>query len=365
MPKKNGVNRLLIIVNTAAYNGAMKQLSLWLPFLDPDTWRCCVVFLREEGPMSGKIVPSGATIYSRVLRSRFDPLVLIRIMRISFGFKPHITFTIDERNSMVLGRLAGVLTGSAVIHAIHSTPPPDQAKLSWWNGLTFRFVTRILAITENHQTRLEKIGIPRDRIHCVVNAVPSVEAISVERSSTGNVTATYVGVLRREKRIDMLLEAFAMISNEYQHLRLSIIGSGPLESELKEHARDLEIFDRVEWHGWQQDVTPLLKKTDFLVLPSEPGVETLSMAVLEAMSLGIPVVSTDVGSMSMAVVPETGILIPHGDIKLLAEAIEKMTRDPEMRLHMGEKARLRQRRLFSVDRLRNDMNLFLESMVDR
>jgi len=365
MLPKNHRNRLLVILNTAAHNGAVRQLSLWLPYLNPEMWHCCIVFLREAGALSDEVVPTGAPVFSHILRSRFDPFVVPRILSISCRFKPDIIFTIDEQNSMILGRLAGAVARSSVVHAIHSTPSPERTRLPWWNRVTFGLVSRVVAVTENHRLALEKIGIPPDRIHCVVNAVPSAVADYNHRLSSPTVTAAYLGVLRKEKRVDVLLRAFALVSDEQPYFHLSIIGSGPLEWELRQLADELGIQKRIEWHGWQMQVTPFLNEADFLVLPSEPGVETLSMAVLEAMALGLPVISTDVGSMRMAVVPETGIIIPHGDVAALAEAMRKMVSNRHLRVRMGEEARLRQEKLFSVDRLRNDMKRCMESLANQ
>ena len=109
----------------------------------------------------------------------------------------------------------------------------------------------------------------------------------------------------------------------------------------------------------------ILRQADFLVLPSDPGVETLSMAVLEAMAMGLPVVATDVGSMREVVTTDVGMLVNPGDLEGLAQALTRMAEDRDLREKLGLSARKFQRDRFSSDRMREEMLDYFRELADR
>ena len=144
-----------------------------------------------------------------------------------------------------------------------------------------------------------------------------------------------VARLAAEKDHSTLLKAFQKLQPEHPQSRLAIIGDGPLRTDLEREATELGIADGVSFLGERHDVAELLSGLDVFVLSSRT--EGLPMTILEAMSAGLPIVSTDVGGISTAVEDgRTGCLVPAGSPPALAVSLKNLIGDPETRRQMGQ-----------------------------
>ena len=140
-------------------------------------------------------------------------------------------------------------------------------------------------------------------------------------------TFLFLGVLIPRKGVIDLLEAFSIVKNESQDkkIKLIITGTGSQEEEIKQKCRQLNLTDCVEFTGWTvgEKKKTLILSSQALVLPSYN--EGLPIAILEAMSYGMPIISTEVGDISSAVLNnENGFLIKPGDIEALAQSMKKL-----------------------------------------
>lgn len=145
-------------------------------------------------------------------------------------------------------------------------------------------------------------------------------------------TFLFLGALIRRKGVVDLLEAVNKMKNKgVSDFRLLIAGSGADEQRLKEYAQTNGLQDCVEFLGWitKEQKPELLKKSDVLVLPSYN--EGLPIAILEAMSYSLPIISTDVGSIAEAVKEnENGFLIKPGDVNALTHAMVQLTNNLDL-----------------------------------
>jgi glycosyltransferase involved in cell wall biosynthesis len=125
------------------------------------------------------------------------------------------------------------------------------------------------------------------------------------------------------KALDVLLRAFAKASTRHPELRLQLIGDGPLTAELQKLAAELHLDKSVRFAGRATPaaIAAVLRESDVFVLSSLS--ENMPLAVLEALSCGLPVVGTDVGGIPEAVGGD-GALAPAGDADSLAGAIESV-----------------------------------------
>jgi glycosyltransferase involved in cell wall biosynthesis len=128
-----------------------------------------------------------------------------------------------------------------------------------------------------------------------------------------------------------------VLKERHPGLRVAIAGRGPLDAELRAQAEALGLADTVEFLGFVGDMGRLYADSAVFVLPSRS--EGLSIAVCEAMAVGLPVVATDVGEIRDVVVPgENGELFGVGDVDAFVAATDAMLRDPERRATMGRAA---------------------------
>jgi glycosyltransferase involved in cell wall biosynthesis len=137
--------------------------------------------------------------------------------------------------------------------------------------------------------------------------------------------------------------------------RLLIGGSGPEQVRLAAQAAALGIADRVHFLGdiSDEDLPALYQAADIFVLPAHLRAEALGLAQIEALASGVPCISTELGTgTSFANLHGvTGLVVPPSDAAALAQAINALLADPDLRRRMGEAGRRRVVELFSRERM--------------
>jgi glycosyltransferase involved in cell wall biosynthesis len=180
-------------------------------------------------------------------------------------------------------------------------------------------------------------------------AEPAVESLHDAQSMLGDsfrFVAAFVGRLVPEKGIEDLVRA---ISLTREPLELALIGSGPEEQNLRRLASELGAEGRVSFVGYvdQRRLPALFRFCNALVLPSVTTArfkEPWGLAANEAMAAGLPVVATEaVGAVAGGLVTdeETGIVVPEGNPRLLASALERLASDPILAQRLGSAGRQR------------------------
>jgi glycosyltransferase involved in cell wall biosynthesis len=239
--------------------------------------------------------------------------------------------------SLALGtRRPAKLVTTKHLHAV------SQERANW--GWLFKSVDRcavyfpdqIIAVSNDVGDQIRSLpGVRANRVQVIQNAV-DIEAYDApdQRSQcraefeipSGAPLLGFAGRIAKQKRVDLLLEAFAKVSERHPQVHLLIAGEGE-ESELQQaYARELGVNDRVIWAGYRRDMPRLLAAMDIYVQSSVN--EGLSLSLLQAMAARTPVVATDVGGTREVVNQETGLLIPSGSSEPLASAILDILRDP-------------------------------------
>ena len=156
----------------------------------------------------------------------------------------------------------------------------------------------------------------------------------------------FVGRLVRDKGIYELVAAFEQLQQQYSNVYLLLLGGfeegDPISVELREK---IKADEKIVSVGFVTDTLPYYRRMDVLVLPTYR--EGLPTVLLEAGAMGLPVVATTAtGCVDVIADGETGFLVPIGDSKALAEAIDKMLSDTTLAAMMSRRARERVERLF-------------------
>jgi len=148
----------------------------------------------------------------------------------------------------------------------------------------------------------------------------------------------FVGRLAPIKRVDLFLEAVALVKNPLPHVRATIVGDGVLRGSLERRAQALGLARHVVFAGYQQDVRPWLAAARVFVLTSDS--EGLSQALIEAMLHGLPAVVSRVGDLGDAVEHGVnGYLVAERTPRAFAERIVELLGDPEKLARFGAAAR--------------------------
>jgi glycosyltransferase involved in cell wall biosynthesis len=135
---------------------------------------------------------------------------------------------------------------------------------------------------------------------------------------------------------------------------LLLIGSGPLEHDVRDTVARLGLTDHVRLLGARMDVPDLLPALDVFALSSH--YEGLPVSILEAMATGLPTVASAVGGVPEAITDGVeGWLVQRGDPKQFADRLGRLLGDPESRRRMGAHARQRVEDCYSINRLVNDI----------
>jgi glycosyltransferase involved in cell wall biosynthesis len=212
--------------------------------------------------------------------------------------------------------------------------------------LSYRAARRVIFVCNGNRRRIEReVALGGVTVDVVPNAVP-VKAITRRslpaqeradrlrrRADHGLLHVLTAARLSPEKGVDDLIAAVAMLAPDAA--RLTVLGEGPLRSELERQAVELAVEAR--FAGWSPDVIGELRDADVFVLASHH--EGMPFAVLEAMASGVPVVATSTpGSAEALEHGRAGLLVAPGDRRALADGIGTIRANPEAALHRAAAA---------------------------
>jgi glycosyltransferase involved in cell wall biosynthesis len=168
--------------------------------------------------------------------------------------------------------------------------------------------------------------------------------------------AIFVARLEPQKDHPTLLRAIARVPD----LRLQLVGDGSLRSDLESLASSTGVRDRVEFLGWRDDVSELLRQADFFVHSTHS--DGFGIAVVEAMAAGLPVIASAVPGLSW-VVGDAGILCKPGDEVELAAQMSRLATDPKLRQELSEKGKTRARQ-FDIEQAADAHVRLYESLME-
>jgi glycosyltransferase involved in cell wall biosynthesis len=242
--------------------------------------------------------------------------------------------------------LYSTLPKVALVHHIHDqvffrelTRP--QALLAGWlervlTPLVYRR-TPFITVSESSRRALIDLGVSSDQVSLVYNGVDLDRYRPGDKSEAPLVL--FLGRLRHYKSVDTAIRALPHLVGTYPDLRFSIAGSGPAEGALRALAVELGVVDRIRFHGHVSEgkKLALLQQAHVVVNPSMK--EGWGLTVLEANACGTPVVGADVPGLRDSICNGvTGLLVPHGEPALLAQAVGSLLHDPARRDHMAQEA---------------------------
>ena len=150
-----------------------------------------------------------------------------------------------------------------------------------------------------------------------------------------------VGRLKEQKNFKLLIEVFSEVVKEFPNYKLKIYGDGPLKSELIKLSNKLKISDKVIFAGYVNNVGDCIKNARLFVLSSD--YEGMPNALMEAMAIGIPCISTNCpcgGPNYLIKDGENGLLVPVGKKEEMNKAIKKVLSDNNLQRKLGENAKV-------------------------
>jgi glycosyltransferase involved in cell wall biosynthesis len=345
--------RLAVLVSALAVGGAEQVLIDLLARLDRRTFEIRLGFLQADpGPMGREIQALGLTADTGLRAGRLDPLCPWRLWRFFHRHRIELVLGLNHLDALLYGLPAAKAAGAAFVNWEHETERTyrfhDLTMAA--RRLVLRHADAVVAVAEGHADYVARAdGLPRSRVTVIHNgADPARSASPLSRAEArarldlgaSAPVAVQVAALRPDKAHEVMLTAFAQVRQRLPQAVLLLAGDGPCRAGLETLAARLGLGDGCRFLGLRRDVGDILAAADLLALSSDPRQETLSVAVIEAMFAGLPVVATDVGSLAEIVIPgRTGRLVPPRRPELLAEALAELLADPGTCRRLGRAGR--------------------------
>lgn len=239
--------------------------------------------------------------------------------------------------------------GSQVLVAPHN---PARASIRDGHRCVFSRAVAVHCVSEAIKQEAMKYGLPAEKAWVIRPAVDPNVFKPIERKDISSqvVRIASCGSLNWKKGYEYALQAVRLAVDRGCTLRFDIIGDGPERQRVLYTIHDLGLEGVVRLHYLQPEeyVVRLLQQSDLFLLASHS--EGISNAVLEAMSCGLPVITTDCGGMREAVTDGVeGLVVSVRNPNAMAQAVVRLASDPELRRRMGEAARARILREFTID----------------
>ncbi len=267
---------------------------------------------------------------------------------------------------VILAGIIGKLSGVGVVATYHGLKmfPFDRKQGDPRNLLRrffYRFagksVNRSIAVSEPIRDMLcRTMQVKKDKIVVINNGIDAEEyEITVDSRAViaelgldfNSIVITCIGRLVSNKGHKYLIMAAQGVIRYYPNAKFLLVGNGPTFAELTDLVSQLSLEKHVKFLGERSDIPNILAITNVFVLPS--FAEGISIALLEAMAAGKPVVATTVpGNREVVVDKETGLLVPAKDFEALGNAICKLLAYPYMAKRMGAMGKVRVKNHFNV-----------------
>jgi glycosyltransferase involved in cell wall biosynthesis len=207
-----------------------------------------------------------------------------------------------------------------------------------WRGSLYsaRKYDEIILVDPSQKHYFLELGVHEAKLSVIRNGVDA-ELFSppAKKKDDGVIDFVYVGRLSYDKGVNILLDAFSQYHQENPDSRLTLIGDGMLKSQIDDAVDD----DSINWIGKiKHDKIPeVLKKMDAFVIPQNIG--GLGLSVMEAMSCGLPVITTAIGETVRLLSKDEGILVKPHSVPDVVDAMRLLGDDKNLRLSMGRKCR--------------------------
>lgn len=265
-----------------------------------------------------------------------------------------------EFSAIVCGWILAKMAGVPLVATVHGK---NYFWEKWRRRVAYRIVSRygsLVAVSADLKRFIcEKVGVVEERVQVIYNGVPPAQLVTEESAQTCKaelaIVGRYpvlgvVGSLYPVKGHRFLISAMPEIIRRWPGAVLLVIGRGELEASLKAQAEQLGIGANIRFLGMRQDVPRLLSVLDAFVLPSLS--EGLSLALLEAMASGKPVVATAVGGNPELVDEgQTGFLVASENAGSLATKLIELLQDSLMMQRFSAQGAKRVHQLFSLEQM--------------
>lgn len=347
--------RILQALTTAEPHGTELMTLRLVKGLIARGYTCEVSFLDGLGPVAASFQSLGVPVHDL----RGNGAALLRVIQLLARRRYDIVHLYGFRMS-VIGRIAAhfMRARPVVVHGIRGLHVTEAALSSWKTKMAITLERIMAGMIDSYIANsasavlfLKDQGFDSGKIIYIPNGIDINGWMEPSPRSVRAVpTVICVAKFRPRKRHRDLIEAVSLLRQRGIALRCQLVGDGAMRRPCEELCQKLGLRGSVEFLGRQApEVVPsLLKEADIFVLPSLW--EGMPGSVMEAMAMALPVVGSDVpGIRELVIHGETGYLVPPGDVRALAGALEVLLKNHHLRQTMGQAGQRRVHAEFSLD----------------
>jgi glycosyltransferase involved in cell wall biosynthesis len=306
-------------------------------------------------------------------RSRY-PQAILEFRSLLKRHRPAIVQVNSSRDSWIGSIAARLVSPRPKVLRIRHISAPLNRNLT--TQLLYRRLLDMVVVTGGERTRralVERDGLPSDRVAAfpigldVAHFSPARPDpdLRVELGLPGaQLLVGLISYLRTYKGHEYFIEAAGLVSAKRDDVTFIIVGEGPEEQPIRSLISRLGLTQRIRMLGFREDLLNVFRSLDVFAIPSVEG-DTIPQVLMQALAIGIPVVSTTVGSIPDVVLDgETGFVVPPRDGAALADRITRLLDDAGLRARMGAAGRALVERSYSIDKMLDRMEAVYRNLAE-
>jgi L-malate glycosyltransferase len=334
---------IFLMVNSLDAGGSERQFTFLANTLDSNVFDVHLGCLRRKGALLSEIkdiaeFDVGGSFFT--LQTQRARIALARHLR---ARKVVVAHSFDFYANLMLIPVA-LLAGIPVVIGSHRELGDIRTPLQFRaQAAVFRFCDRIVCNSQAAADRLINHGLSESKLAVIPNMLAPEAFAETEPALQRRPDVLRVGMIacmnRLAKNHAGFLRAAARLVQKLPNVEFLLVGDGPLRASLEQLAQGLGLGGRVVFMGERRDIPAALAAMDVSVLPALSN-ESLPNVILESMAAGVPVVATRVGgSPELIDDGKTGLLVPPDDEASLVAALERLLRQPELRMQCARQAK--------------------------
>lgn len=306
-----------------------------------------ILLCKKDDAMLAEAAQRGIETRTPGLSGKFNPLVALGILRLARETGADVIHTHLSTASQ-WGGVAGRLGKIPVVSHVHAMN----------SRYFFMLADVMVACSEGVRQHIIGQGVSQGRIETIYNGIDSKRLESAGDAMrirsllgiTGDTPAiACIAHLADKKGQGDLIKAVSLLREKWPDLHCFLVGTGENLESLRRQAEGLGVAQRSVLLGYRSDAVAIMNAMDCVLLPSL-GKEGLPLVLLEAALLGKPAICSNIpGNNEVVLDGVTGLLFPPGDVAALADRIDGLLSDRDLRRRMGNAARERAGREFTIE----------------
>lgn len=324
-----------------------------------------LLVLEPNSPIMGMAKEKGLAVEPMVMQQWRMPVAILDFRGLIARERPDIVHVNSSRDSWIATLAARLVSPRPkVIRTRHISAPLTNNAATY---LLYRRLFDMVIVTGGERTRQDLIrrdGLAPDRVAAFpigldveqFSPAPPMRDIRHELGlSADQRLVGLISYLRDYKGHTYFVEAAARVLKQHQRVSFLIVGEGPEERNIRAQIERLGVGQHVRMLGFRDDLLDIFRSLTVFVIPTIEG-DTIPQVLMQALAIGLPVVSTTTGSIPDVVKDGvSGLIVPPRDAEALADGIGRLLGDSALCAKLGREGRLTVERHYSLDRMVDEL----------